>query len=245
MNPAPPNEGETTDPALRAIAARAAEWVPDGAVVGLGSGRAASAFIIALGARARRGLAVSGVASSEASARLARAVGIPLGELTEDVELALTVDGADEVAPNLDVVKGRGGALVRERIIAAASLRQVILVGPGKLVRGLGEHGPIPVEVIPLARGLVARRLKALGLRPTVRAAAGPEAGPFISDNGNLTLDCGLASPLADGDAARALESAIRSIPGVVDTGLFLGTAACVLVGHPDGRVEILERGAA
>lgn len=228
------------DPALVAVAALVVGWVPDGASVGLGTGRAASAFIDALGARVRQGLAVTAVATSEASARRARGLGIRLVELDEGVELELTVDGADEVAPNLDVVKGRGGALVHERIVAAASRRQVILVGDDKLVPALGARGHIPVEIIPLAQGLVTARLKGLGLRPVLRLAAGSAAQPFVTENGNLTIDCALPAPLADGRAARRLEAALRAIPGVVDTGLFLGTAERVLVGYRDGRVDLM-----
>src|SRR5262249_1340051 len=215
--------------------------VADRAKVGLGTGRAASAFVDALGTRVREGLRIVGAATSEATARQARALGIEMIELDEDVILDLTVDGADEVAPNLDLVKGWGGALVRERIVAASSRRQVILVGPEKLVERLGQRGRIPVEVIPLARGLVARELRALGLTPTVRLGA--DGAQFHTDNGNLTLDCAPRAPLADGAAARTLESAILAVPGVVDTGLFLGTAERVLVGHPGGRVEVRTRG--
>jgi ribose 5-phosphate isomerase A len=229
------------DRSLEAVAARALAEVADGARVGLGTGRAAAAFIAALGARVREGLRVEGVPTSDASERQARALGIPLIELGEDVELDLTVDGADEVAPNLDLVKGWGGALVRERIVAAASRRQVILVGPEKRVRGLGERGRIPVELIPLARGLLARRLRALGLAATLRT--GGDGRPAVTDNGNWIFDCAPGAPLADGRAARALEAALLALPGVVDTGLFLGTAERVLVGHPDGRVEVLVRG--
>ena len=143
------------------------------------------------------------------------------------------------MAPNLDLVKGWGGALVRERIVAAASRRQVILVGHDKLVRVLGEHGRIPVEVIPFARGPVVRRLESLGLRPTLRTEAGG-ADPQITDNGNVLLDCAPRDVIPDGPAARALEAALLAIPGVVDTGLFLGTAERVLVGYPDGRVDVL-----
>jgi len=228
--------GSAEDPAVQAVAERALALIADGAKVGLGSGRASSAFIAKLGARVRRGLRVVGVPTSDASAAQARALGIPLVEIDEGLVLDVTVDGADEVAPNLDLVKGWGGALVRERIVAAASQRQVILVGPEKLVRTLGERGRIPVEVIPLARGLVTRRLKELGLTPTVRPAA--DGKPFVTDNGNLTLDCSVATPIADGAAARALEARVLEIAGVVDTGLFLGTAERVLVGYPDGRVE-------
>src|SRR6266852_1770299 len=168
--------GGTDERALQAVAARALDLVADGARVGLGSGRAAAAFIAQLGERVRQGLRVAGVPTSEASARQARDLVIPLIDLGEDVELELTVDGADEVAPNLDLVKGRGGALVRERIVASASRRQVILVGHEKLVRALGERGRVPLEVIPLACRPVLRRVRALGLEPVVRIAG---ARPF------------------------------------------------------------------
>jgi ribose 5-phosphate isomerase A len=195
-------------------------------------------FVAALGERTRAGLRVRGVATSEATARAPRAGGTPLVELDEQVELDLTVDGADEVAPNLDLVKGWGGALVRERIVASVSRRQVILVGHDKLVAALGEHGRIPVEVIPFARVPVMGRLRGLGLRPTVRAV--PDDGrPVMTENGNLVVDCAPAAPLGPA-AARALEASVRAIAGVVDTGLFLGTAERVLVGYPDGRVETL-----
>jgi ribose 5-phosphate isomerase A len=235
--------GEANDPGVAASAARALELVEAGAKVGLGSGRAASAFIAALGARVQRGFSVVGVPTSEPSARLARSFGIPLIEIAEDLELDLTVDGADEVAPNLDLVKGRGAAFVRERIVAAAARRQVILVGPEKLVPMLcAQRGAsIPVEVIPLARGLVLRRLKAIGLHPTERLDR-ERTAPLVSVNGNLIFDCAVPAPLPDGGAARGLEAALRAIPGVVDTGLFLGTAERVLVGHADGRVEVLTR---
>ena len=231
--------GEATERGIEAAAAAALELVGDGATLGLGTGRAAAIFIALLGARTRQGLRVAGVATSHDSARLAADAGIPLIDLAEELELDLTVDGADEVAPNLDLVKGWGGALVRERIVAAASRRQVIIIGSDKLVKRLGEKGRIPVEVIPLARGLALRRIKALGLSPTVRAA--PDgAGPFQTENGNIILDCAPAEPIANGEGARALDVEIRRIPGVVDTGLFLGTAERVLIGHRDGRVETL-----
>ena len=133
------------DPGVRAAAAKALELVFDGARVGLGSGRAASEFIAQLGARVREGLRVSGVPTSRASAAKARDAGVPLTELGE-VPLDVTIDGADEVAPGIDLVKGWGGALVRERIVAAASNRQVIVVGQDKLVRGLGERGRVPLR---------------------------------------------------------------------------------------------------
>jgi len=156
----------------------------------------------------------------------------------------LTVDGADEVAPNLDLLKGHGGALVRERIVAAASKRQVIIIGADKVVARLGERFAIPVEVMPFAAGPAARAIKAAGLRPAARM---DESGAreLVNENGNLTFDCALPAPLADAHAARVLESRLLAIPGVIDTGLFLGTAERVIVGHADGRVETFVRGGA
>ncbi len=233
--------GESNDPGILAMASRALALIKDGHKIGLGSGRAATVFIKVLGKRIQEGLRVQGVPTSEASARLARKLCIPLIELAENTELDLTVDGADEAAPNLDLVKGWGGALVRERIVAAASRRQIILVGPEKLVSRLGARGRIPVEVIPLAEGYVTRKLKALNIVPTPRLQKKRRA-PYLTDNGNMILDCALAEPLKDGLAARELETAILVLPGVVDTGLFLGTAEQVLVGYPDGRVDVLSR---
>ena len=227
-----------TAPAMETAAASALELIRDGMRVGLGTGHGAVAFLARLADRVRSGLRVVGVPTSEATAAEARSLGIPLGALDDDEDLALTVDGADEVAPNLDLVKGFGGALVRERIVAAASRRQVILVGHEKLVDRLGARGRIPIEVVPFACRLVLRRVRALGLDPAVRLVDGRR---FISDNGNLTIDCGLATPLADARAARVLEADLRAIPGVVDTGLFLGTAERVLVGYPDGHVDVLQ----
>jgi ribose 5-phosphate isomerase A len=238
----PKAQGGVDDPAVQAVADRALELISDGDKVGLGSGRASAAFIAKLGVRVQQGLRIVGVPTSNVSADQARALGIPLIDIDESLELDLTVDGADEVAPNLDLVKGWGGALVRERIVAAASKRQVILVGPEKLVATLGARGRIPVEVIPLARGFVTRRMAALGVIPTVRLAADART-PFITDNGNLTLDCRLATPLRDGAAARVLEARLLELPGVVDTGLFLGTAERVLIGREGGRVEVLVAG--
>jgi len=233
--------GGPDDRSVLAAAAQALALVPDGARVGLGSGRAASRFIAELGARRREGLRVSGVPTSRAAADAAGRAGIPLIELGPGIRLDLTVDGADEVAPNLDLVKGWGGALVGERIVAASSQRLVILVGEEKLVQRLGERGRVPVEIIPLARWLVTRAIEALGLTPAVRMD-GAGRQPLVTEHGNLILDCAPPEPLRDATAARALEQALLAITGVVDTGLFLGIADLVLVGHSDGRVDALGR---
>jgi ribose 5-phosphate isomerase A len=224
-------------PGIVAAAEAAVALIEEGARVGLGSGRASAAFVERLAARVHAGLSVECVATSEAAARQARAAGLRLIELGEAPPLDITVDGADEVAPNLNLVKGRGGAFVRERIVAAASRRQVIVVGPEKLVEALGATGPIPIEIIPMALGFCTRRLKELGVRPVPRTDPGT-GRVFISDNGNLVVDVTLAATLLNAPAARAFDAEVRSIPGVVDTGLFLATAERVLVGYPNGRVD-------
>ena len=206
---------------LNALARRALGFVKDDTAVGLGAGRAATAFVRALAARVRAGLRVRGVPVSEATAGLAAELGIPLVGL--EAEIDVTVDGADEVDPDLDLIKGYGGALVRERIVAAASRRQIILVEHDKLVPQLGSRGRLPVEVIPFALPLCLHRLAALGLRPTLRMVG---ERPFVTDNGNVLVDCAV-EPIGD---PPGLERALRAIPGVVDTGLFLGTADTVLV---------------
>ena len=231
--------GGNDDPSVHAAAAKAIELIMDGARVGLGSGRAVSVFIAKLGARRREGLRVTGVTASQASTREAQRAGIPLIELGEGGPLDLTVDGADEVAPNLDLLKGRGGAMVRERIVAAASASQVIIVGEDKLVQALGERGRIPVEVIPFAEWPTMRDLKALGLAPTRRLEPSGSR-PVVTENGNLIVDCALPAPMSDGRAARELERALLAIVGVVDTGQYLGTADRVIVGQHDGHAHNL-----
>lgn len=214
---------------------RAAEMVADGVVLGLGSGRASHAFVRLLGQRVQAGLRVRGVPTSEGTAQLAREVGVPLITLAEAGELALTVDGADEVAPNLDLIKGWGRALVREKIVAASSRKLVILVGEEKLVPVIGTRGKLPVEVVPYALPLAERRLRSLGLVPVLDVRDGT---PFLTDNGNNILDCKLAPT----PKPRELDAAIREIPGVVGTGLFLGMASTVLVGRGDAMELIEER---
>jgi ribose 5-phosphate isomerase A len=215
---------------------RALELVPNGSRIGLGSGRAAHAFVKALGARIRNGsIQVQGVPTSEETARLARQESIPQLTLAEAGILELTVDGADEVDPNLDLIKGYGRALVREKIVAASSRKLIILVGDEKLVPRLGTRGKLPVEVTPFALPLCERRLGELGCRP-VPFRHGNSL--FVTDNGNHILDCQI-DPIAD---AHRLEMDIRVIPGVVGTGLFLGMADTVLVGDRDSFRLIEER---
>jgi ribose 5-phosphate isomerase A len=220
------------DPILAALAMRALESVRDGAVVGLGSGRAASAFVRALGRRLGEGLRVRAVPTSEATGALARQYGIPLVGLDDVAGIDVTVDGADEVDPHLDLIKGYGGALVREKVVAAASHEVIIVVGSEKLVPVLGSRGIVPVAVLPFALGFCRRRLAALGCRPQLRNAGGQ---PFVSDGGSYILDCGVDQIREP----RRLDDSIRAIPGVAGTGLFLDIADRVLVGESSGVREL------
>ena len=212
------------------LVAKALALVPDGSALGLGTGRAAAAFVEGLAVKVRGGFRVVGVPTSEATADLARRLGVPLTTLDETPELDAAIDGADEVDPAGDLIKGYGGALVRERIVAAAARRFIVLVGSEKLVPVLGSRGKLPVEIVPFARGPATRRLAALGLRPELRQRDGT---PVVTDNGDLILDCGVG-PLAD---PAGLEAMLRAVPGVVGTGLFLGLNPTVLVLGPDGTV--------
>jgi len=227
-------EGRLTDTEAEALAAHALTYVRASQVVGLGSGQAASAFVRILGREVKAGLRVTGVPTSEATAELARDVGIPLASLEDPPSIDVTVDGADEVDSDLDLIKGYGGALVREKIVATASRQLVVLIGHDKLVPALGSRGKLPIEVVPFATGFCRRRLAEMGYPAVVRTRG---AERVLSDNANLILDCDVG-PIAD--AAR-LDATLRSIPGVVATGLFVGMAHVVLVWQ-DGRVMTISR---
>jgi ribose 5-phosphate isomerase A len=211
-------------------AERALEFVNEGDRVGLGTGRAASAFVRALAERVRQGLRVRAVATSEATAADALSLGIPLVTLDAVDTLDLTVDGADEVDPHLDVIKGLGGALLRERVVATVSRQFIILVGPEKLVPMLGTRGTLPVEVVPFALPFCRRHLAELGMPAVPRMDGGRL---FLTDNGNVLLQCAVR-PMPDPAAVLAH---VRSIPGVVEVGLFLGLADLVLT-EQDGHVQ-------
>lgn len=215
-------------------AERALEFVKAGDRVGLGTGHAAAAFVDALAARVRDGLHIEAVATSEATAARARALGIQLTTLDAVEQLDVTVDGADEVDPQLDLIKGYGGALVRERVVATASRRVVILVGTEKLVRTLGARGTLPVEVVRFALPAVLRGLAAMGFPSTVHRT---DDGPFVTDNGNYLLH----ARVTEMREPAAVLARLRAVPGVVDAGLFLGLAEWVLV--QDGeQVRTLQR---
>ncbi len=210
----------------------ALKYVKPGHTIGLGTGRAASAFIRALGAS---GIKVRGVPTSRPAEDLGRSVGIPIVTLAEAERIDIDFDGADEVDPRLNLIKGYGGALVREKIVAASSRRFVVLVGVEKIVPRLGNRGSLPVEVVPFGLALVTKKIKALGMQPRLREKDGIE---IVTDNGNLILDCGLKSIT---NAAR-LERELLAIPGVVGTGLFLAMADTVLVAEKSGKIAIRRR---
>jgi len=204
--------------------------------VGLGTGSTAAHAIRQIGARGREGLALRGVPTSEQSAALARGEGIPLASLSEGERVQLAIDGADEVDGGKRCIKGGGGALLREKIVAGAADRLVVIVDSGKLVARLGAF-PLPVETVPFACRQVRRRMEALGASVTIRAAAG---GAFVTDEGNRILDCRFG-PICD---PPALAAQISAVPGVVEHGLFIGMADDVIVGRGE-TARFMERGEA
>ncbi len=220
--------------AAKLAAAQAAlHFVQPGMVVGLGSGTTATLFIQLLGERVQQGLQVQGIASSDSSEQLSRSLSISITNFEKHRTIDVAVDGADEVAPGLALIKGGGGKLLREKIVASASKRFIIVADDTKLVRQLGRF-PLPVEVIRMAEPLVTERLRVLGFTPVIRQAK-DGSGPYITDEGNLLLDCH-----SDGIADPAKTAAdIRAIVGVVEHGLFLGMAERVLLAGADGVREI------
>ncbi|HVN89020.1 MAG TPA: ribose-5-phosphate isomerase RpiA [Candidatus Binataceae bacterium] len=219
--------------ALDALGHHAVRYVRQGQTIGLGTGRAANAFIHALAAAK---FAVRGVATSNVSAELARALGIELIELSDTARIDTDFDGADEVDPRLNMIKGWGGAMVREKIVAAASRKRIFLVGEEKIVPRLGSRGSLPVEIVPFAFSFASRAIARLGLKPHPRV--NHDGSWFVTDNGNRVINFGVKEI---NNPAR-LERELLSIPGVVGTGLFLGIADMVLVAMRDGSIKTLRR---
>jgi ribose 5-phosphate isomerase A len=221
------------DELKRAAALRAIEEVKDGMVLGLGTGSTAAYVVEGLAARVRAGLHIVGIPSSERTAAQARRLGIPIATFAEYQKLDLTIDGADEVElGTLHLIKGLGGALLREKIVAAASRRLVIVVDQEKLVERLGEHTPVPVEVTPFGWQATAAALAALGSMPE-RRYIGEQ--PFVTDEGHLIFDCRFG-PIVD---PAALEARIAMTVGTVESGLFVGRSSMVVVASASG-VEVL-----
>lgn len=223
------------DAQKRVAAEFAAGLVADGMTVGLGSGSTAEIAVEMLGRRFREGLRFVGVPTSSRTAEMAQSFGIPLRRLDERSVLDINIDGADEVDPHLNVVKGRGGALMREKLVASAAKRFVIIIDESKRVTHLGERAPIPVEVVSFGWPTTRHRLELLGL--TCELRGGSE--PYTTSNGNYILDCHASGPIDLADVGTA--QAIKLQTGVVDHGLFLGMADLVVVGTSAGSVEILE----
>ncbi len=214
-------------------AARASlRFVKDGQVVGLGSGSTAAYFIQLLGEQVRNGLRIRGIPTSEHSRGQAAGLGIPLTTLDECQEIDVTVDGADEVDPQLRLIKGGGGALLREKIVASVTKQLVIVADATKRVPVLGRF-PLPVEVIKFAQAVVKKKIEALGAAVGLRLGA--DGKPFLTDENNHILDCRFGQiPDADGLARRLSE-----MPGVVEHGLFIGMASVVLVANGSEIVEL------
>jgi ribose 5-phosphate isomerase A len=242
--PAPARHGDA-DPAVneqdtlkRRAAERAVEYVRDGMRIGLGTGSTAQHVLNVIGERRASGelQEIAGVPTSSVTAESAARLGIPLVSLDTVERLDLAIDGADEFDPSLDLIKGLGGALLWEKIVAAAADRFVVVVDQSKRVQRLGERAPVPVEVVPFGWRTQIPRFEALGARPALRVTRDGE--PFRTDGGHYIIDCLFEGGIAD---AVGIEAQLRRSPGVVDTGLFLGMATAVIVAGAD--IEVLERG--
>jgi ribose 5-phosphate isomerase A len=219
----------TIDTFRRQAAERAVtEFVQDGQVVGLGTGSTANHATRAIAKRMADGLRIIGVPTSEATAHLARERGIPLRDLNDVDAIDVTIDGADEVDPAFNLIKGGGGAHTREKLVARATRLQVIVVDVHKRVPRLGEHVAVPVEVVPFGRRLAERALASLGCTTALRMAGD---APFRTDNGNEVIDCRFGGI----DDPATLEAAIKVLPGVIDGGIFVGLTDALVVAGPDG----------
>jgi ribose 5-phosphate isomerase A len=225
---------EPAEQLKQAAAEAAAGMVESGMIVGLGTGTTAKLAVEALGKRVKDGLQIVGIPTSEATARQARGLGIPISSLAEHVQIDLTIDGADEIQRGtLDLIKGHGGALLREKVVASASRRLVIIADDSKLVDQLGTHFALPVEVVQFGWQAAERKLQQLGALTKLRP--GPDEKPFVTDGGNFIVDCTF-SPIAD---PAALDAKLNSIVGVVEHGLFLRMASRAIVAG-EGGVQVL-----
>jgi ribose 5-phosphate isomerase A len=224
----------------RQAAALAVEWVRPGMRLGLGTGSTARHFVELLSERVRGGLNVVGVPTSEATRKDAERLGVPLTTLDETPELDMTIDGADEVGPDLSLIKGGGGALLREKIVAAASARMVVIADESKWVQMLGRF-PLPIEVMPFGLAATRRAVEAAaaaaGCPGPARLRQGKDGHAFVTDGGHWILDAVL-DRIPD---AKALAGRLCAIPGVVEHGLFIGLAQAVILGGPTG-IRVVER---
>lgn len=223
----------------RAAGRRAAEFIESGQTVGLGTGSTVFFTLERLAERIRDdGLVIRGVPTSVDTETKAQGFGIPLVTLDEVERIDVTVDGADEIDGAFQMIKGGGGALLREKVVASLSDRVVIVVGPDKVVDRLGTTFDLPVEVVPFARSVVERRIRDLGGVPALRMQKGGEGQIYLTDNGNEILDVHYVGGIDD---AGKLERALDEIPGVVESGLFIGLAHVMVVGESDGSATVRE----
>jgi ribose 5-phosphate isomerase A len=215
-----------------AAAARAVERVASGTVIGLGTGSTVRPLLALLGARLASGTVhdVRAVPTSEDTATRCRALGIPLTTLDDHPHLALAIDGADEVGPHLDLIKGLGGALLREKLVARAAKRFIVIVDASKRVRRLGTRAPLPVEVVPFGWSTHLPFLERLGARPALRRTV--DGSPFLTDGGHYVVDCSFPSGIRD---PRAVARALAARPGIVEDGLFLRMAHEAFVAAASG----------
>jgi len=218
--------------AKRRAAGAAAAHIENGSIIGLGTGSTALHFIRAVGSLLGSGEIsdILAVPTSRRTEAEAKEVGIPLTSLDEHPEIDLAVDGADQLNEALDAIKGGGGALLREKVVASASETYIIIVDEGKLTLRLGEGFPLPIEALPFSLGSVKLKVEKMGARTSLRAMKGG-AEPYVTDNGNYVLDADfgyIAEP-------HVLEAELKGIPGVLETGLFLGYAGLAYVGTPEG----------
>lgn len=213
---------------------KSTEWIEDGMLIGLGTGSTAYFMVKKVGELVRNGLKIEATATSFATEQLAKEEGIPLRALKDIRQLDLTIDGADEFTDDLDLIKGGGGALYREKVVASISKELIIITDPRKHVQKLGAF-TIPVEVVPFGHEITRRRIEALGGKVILREEDGKE---YLTDNKNLIFDCDFGLI----DEAGKLDQQLKSLIGVVETGLFIGMAKRVIMAHPDGKIQLWEK---
>jgi ribose 5-phosphate isomerase A len=223
---------------LQRLAVAAADLIAPGMVVGLGTGSTADAVTRELGRRVAGGLNFTAVPTSDRTEELARSLGIPLATLEEIDRLDIGIDGADEIDPALDAIKGRGGALLREKLVALSCDDYVLVATTEKSVDQLGARTPLPIEIVAFGWSQTATRLANMGISPEPRTVDGDPARPWVTDNGGVILDCA-TGPIAD---PHQLAAAVKAVSGVVAHGLFLGIARTAFQVDPDGQVVRRDR---
>jgi ribose 5-phosphate isomerase A len=223
---------------LQRLAVAAADLVAPGMMVGLGTGSTADAVTRELGRRVAGGLIFTAVPTSERTEALARDLGIPLASLDDTDRLDLGIDGADEIDPALDAIKGRGGALLREKLVALSCDDYVLVATTEKSVDRLGARTPLPIEIVAFGCSQTAKRLASIGISPEPRRLDGDLTRPWVTDTGGVIVDCA-TGPIAD---PSQLAAAVKAVPGVVEHGLFLGIARGALQVDPDGQVVRRDR---